>query len=171
MTFFMGPTGSIVRGHVLDCAVAPLERKLRELDSQLYLRWNPKKLKRWGCWEIRRLPNQKTLKDVVVHGGNTLVVVDYVENNFENHILDVAYLNYDVITRLKKMDTWAGSERGRNFLDQMDSVAASVEEKTKEAALKERRYELKQQKTMVRDLMDYTLSGGDPSLIANYWNP
>jgi hypothetical protein len=169
MTLFMKPTGNLIRGHVLDSAVGPLVERLKDLDPRLYIRWNPKKLRGWGLYEVRYRPEFKTMKDYVVYGGNTYVVVDYVENNFANHILDTPYLNYDILTRLKKMDMWANSDRGRNFLDQTESKAASLAEATKEKALTERKYELKQQSSMIRDLMDYTLSGGDPSLIANHW--
>lgn len=170
MIIFMGPSGSIVRGHVLDCAEAPLERKLKEYDSQLYIKWNPKKLKGWGVWEIRRRPNFKVVKETVVAGGNTFHVLDYVENNFDNHVLDVAYLNYKAVEKIKQMDTWQHSMHGKNFMSDMDAKSEAHAEKAKEAALKERRYELKQQNSMIRDLMDYTLSGGDPSQIANYWS-
>lgn len=170
MTVFMKPTGNLIRGHVLDCSVGPLVERMRDLDAQLYIKWNPKKLRGWGLWEVRRRPNFKTARDVLVHAGDTYVNVEYVENNFEHHILDIPFLNYELVTRLKQMDTWAGSHKGRNFLDQMESKAQSIEENTKNKALSERRYELKQQKTMIRDLMDYTLAGGDPSLIANHWN-
>lgn len=165
----VGPTGCTIRGTVLDSAVAPLEQKLREYDRQLYFRWNPKKLKGWGCWEVRRKPNEKTVKEVLSYGGNTYVVVDYIENNFDNHIMDVAYLNYDILTKLKRMDTWAVSDHGKDFATEMDRRERDYKEKTEEQAKAERRYNIAQHKSMVRDLMDYTLSGGDPSKIANYW--
>jgi hypothetical protein len=166
---WVSPTGNTIRGHVLDCSVGPLVERLRDHDPQLYISWNPKKLRGWGCYEIRRRPNLKTVKEVLPYGGNTYVVVDYVENNFENHVLDVAFLNYKALEKIKQMDTWQHSRYGKNFMASMDSIAESHAEKAKEAALNERRYELKQHKTMVRDLMDYTLSGGDPSQIANHW--
>ena len=169
MKVWLGPTGKVSQGHVLDCAMGPLKEKLRDLDEQLYIKWNPKKLKGWGLWEVRRRPNYKMVKETVEFGGNTYHQIDYIENNFEHHILDVPFLNYDIITKLKQIDTWANSDKGRNFNDQMDSKAASFEEAGKAKALAERQYELKQQKSMVRDLMDYTLGGGDPSLIAHHW--
>lgn len=169
MTVFMKPTGNIIRGHVLDCAVGPLVERLRDLDPQLYVTWNPKKLRGWGVWEIRRRPDFKVAKEVIPYGGNTYVVADYVENNFENHILDVPFLNYNVITRLKEMDTWNISRDTDKFAAEMDYRDKKAKEKIAADAKAERRYELKQQKTMIRDLMDYTLSGGDPSLIANHW--
>jgi hypothetical protein len=165
----MGPTGNIVQGHILDSARAPLERKMKEIDPLLYFKWNPKKLKRWGLWEIRRRPEEKCVKDIAKVGETHYLLIDSVENNFENHIMDVPFLNYEIIEKLKKMDTWQHSYRGQNFLSDMDSRAESHKERTEEKIKSERKYELKQQKTAIRDLMNYTLSGGDPSQIANHW--
>lgn len=169
MRISLGPTGNIIQGHVLDCSKVPLERKLRELDSQLYIKWNPRKLKGYGVWEIRRRPELKTAKDFAIYKGDCYTLVDYVENDFENHILDVPFLNYGVITKLHSMDTWSVSRNGEVFGDVMESRAKSAQEKIDENAKSERRYELKQQRNMIRDLMNYTLSGGDPADIAKYW--
>lgn len=169
MRIVLGPSGNIIRGHVLDCSKVPLERKLRELDSQLYVAWNPRKLKGYGVWEIRRRPEYKTVKDFAVYKGDCYTLVDYVENDIENHILDVPFLNYGVITKLQSMDTWSVSRNSEVFGREMESRAASAQQKIDERAKSERRYELKQQRSMIRDLMDYTLSGGDPADIAKYW--
>jgi hypothetical protein len=166
----MGPTGAVVQGHVLDSARAPLERKMREIEPRLYLKWNPKKLKKWGLWEVRMRPEEKCVKDIAKVGDTHYLLVDYVEDNFANHIMDVPFLNYDIIEKLKKMDTWQHSYRGQNYLADMDSREASYKEKTEAKVKEERKYELKQQKTAIRDLMNYTLSGGDPSRIANHWH-
>lgn len=168
---WINPTGQVIRGHVLDCSVDPLVERLRDYDPQLYVKWNSKKLRGWGLWEVRRRPNLKVVKETVVAGGNTYNVIDYVENNFENHIMDVPFLNYQILERLKQMDTWAVSTHGKDFVSTMESREESYKEKVKEKALSERRYEIKQHMSQVRDLMDYTLSGGDPSRIANHWKP
>jgi len=165
----MGATGNIIRGHVLDCSKAPLERKLRELDSNLYVKWNPRKLKGFGTWEIRRRPELKTAKDFAIYNGDCYTLVDYVENDMENHILDVPFLNYGVLTKLQSMDTWSVSCDSGKFSDEMERRAESFKQKEEASAKSERKYALKQQRSMVRDLMDYTLSGGDPADIARYW--
>ena len=167
---WLAPSGNVIRGHVLDCSVAGLTRALKDLDSTLYVKWNPKKLKKWGLWEVRRRPEYKSVKDIIEFNGATYAVVDYVENNFENHIIDVPFLNYSLIEKLKSMDTWAMSPRGRQYLDDMESRRASFVERENEKAMQERNYELRQRKTQIRELMDYTLSGGDPSRIAHYWD-
>jgi hypothetical protein len=169
MRISLGPTGRIITGHVLDSSKVPLERKLRELDSQLYIKWNPRKLKGYGVWEIRRRPDLKTVKDFALYNGDCYTLVDYVENDFENHILDVPFLNYGVLNRLREMDTWSVSRDGEKFGNEMEYRAKKAEENIKEAAQSEKRYALKQHRGMIRDLMDYTLSGGDPSDIAKFW--
>ncbi len=169
MLVWMGPTGSIVQGHVLDCGRVPLERKMREIEPRLYLKWNPKKLKKWGLWEVRMRPEEKCVKDFAKVGDTAYLVIDYVEDNFTNHIMDVPFLNYDLVEKLKQMDTWQHSYRGQNYLAQMDSNETTYKEKTEAKVKAERKYELKQQKSAIRDLMNYTLSGGDPSQIANHW--
>lgn len=166
---FIKPTGKIIRGHVLDCAVGPLVERLRDYDPQLYVRWNPKKLRGWGLWEVRRRPNLKSVKDAVKYKGVVYQLIDYVENDFESHVIDVPFLNYDIILKLKDMDTWTISTDAEKFSNEMDYRDKQSKEKIEADANSERRYAIKQHKSMVRDLMDYTLSGGDPSRIANYW--
>lgn len=169
MRISLGPTGSIITGHVLDSSKVPLERKLRELDSQLYVKWNPRKLKGYGVWEVRRRPEYKTVKDFAVYKGDCYTLVDYVENDFENHILDVPFLNYGIIAKLQSMDTWSVSRNSEVFANVMESRAETAKQKIEQDAKSERRYGLKQQRSMIRDLMEYTLSGGDPADIAKYW--
>lgn len=169
MRISLGPTGRIITGHVLDSSKAPLERKLREYDQQLYLRWNPRKLKGFGVWELRRRPELKTAKDFAIYNGDCYTLVDYVENDIENHILDVPFLNYSILNKLKQMDTWTISRDSEKFGKEMEYRADKFKTQEEESAKSERRYALKQQRSMVRDLMDYTLSGGDPADIAKYW--
>lgn len=167
---WMGPTGSVIKGHVLDNSRVPLERKMREYDPQLYVRWNPKKLKGYGCWEVRRRPEFKRAKEVVYHKGNTLVVLDYIENGFENHLLDVAYLNYNIITELKRIDTWQESYKAKDFGHTLEYKEAKRQEELEAKAEAEKDYALKQNKTKVRDLMAFVNEGGNPARIADYWD-
>jgi hypothetical protein len=67
------------------------------------------------------------------------------------------------------MDTWSVSRNTDVFAAEMESRALTAQQKIDEKAKSERRYELKQQRSMIRDLMEYTLSGGDPADIAKYW--
>jgi hypothetical protein len=54
------PLGKLIEGHVLDVNKRGFERVLRDLDDRLYVRWNPRKIKGHGCWEIRRAPGVYT---------------------------------------------------------------------------------------------------------------
>lgn len=178
----------MITGHVLDCSVRSITRALNDIDQRLYVKWNPKKLKGWGLWEIRFRPEFKVAKasqnprelpngmktpavqgDIYEMDGYTISVPKYHENNLDNHIMDVPFLNYLAIEKLKSMDTWQHSNRGQHFVADMESKAASFAERKNEIAKQERNYELRQNKTAIRDLMNYTLSGNDPSRIANYW--
>src|ERR1044071_7768295 len=108
---WVAPVGKIVTGNVLDCGKQALERKLREYDNQLYVKWNPKKLKGHGCWELRRRPELKSIKpgDVSVYAGNTIVFPKYHENGFDSHLKDFAFLNYSMVSWLQANDQWAKS--------------------------------------------------------------
>lgn len=170
--FVMGPTGSSIRGHVLDCAVAPLERALKSYDSQLYVHWNPRKLRGWGCWQVRWKPEAKTVReeDIVVFNGNTYVCPQYHENNFNNHVIDVPFLNYDIINKIKKMDAWVHyGYKGKDLGREVDYIEAKYDEKVEDEMIKEREYNLKQMRSEIRWLKEYVASGGNPARIADYW--
>lgn len=164
------PTGNIIKGHVLDVAVGPLVERLRDYDSQLYVRWNPRKLRGWGCWEIRRKPEELKVKDVAIYGGNTYVKLDYVEINLVHHILDVPFLNYSVLTKLKEMDRWVNDKRGADFSERAEYYEAKYYEKLEDKAEEDRAYAIKQHKSQIRDFKEYILSGGNPYRLADVWN-
>lgn len=168
------PTGSIIKGHVLDCAVGPLQRALREHDAQLYVKWNPRKLHGWGCWEVRRKPELKTIKytDVVTFKGMTIAEPKYNELSIVNHVMDVPFLNYSVVSKVKAMDTWTKEQfgyKGKNFAKEAEYLEAKYDEKIDEESMKERDYNLKQLKSEIRDLKEFILSGGNPAQIADFW--
>lgn len=167
---WMGPAGNIIKGHVLDSACAPLEQKLKEYDPQLYVRWAPKKLKGHGIWEIRRKPEHKSVKETVVWRNMAFHILEHVENNFDHHVLDVPFLNYDVLTKLKEMDAWQGSWKGQGFTSELEYKEAKRLEEIEEKAEAEKAYGLRQIRTRVRDLMEYTNSGGNPANICAVWD-
>lgn len=169
----VGPAGSIIKGHVLDCAAAPVERALRAHDAQLYVKWNPRKLHGHGVWEVRRRPDTKSVlpEDVIVFKKNTFVFPKYHELDIVNHVLDVPFLNYNVVSKIKSMDAWSEKfgERGKNFAKEAEYIEAKYDEKTEDDFLKEREYNLKQMKSEIRWLKEYVASGGNPARIADYW--
>lgn len=165
-----GPCGRISKGHVLDCSIKPFEAKLKEYDEQLYVKWNPKKLNGWGCWEIRRRPEFKSKVDYAVFQGNTYFRTEYKEYDFIHHVLDAPYLNYRIIERLKASDTWKSSNnKAKTFVNDIEYLEERKQEELKNKAIDERAYALKQQRSQIKDLMEFVSSGGNPARIADYW--
>ncbi len=174
MRFNSAPTGKAIEGHVLDCAKRPFLEALRLYDPLLYVKWNPKKCRGWGCWEVRRRPEEKTIRpeDVTVWRGNTIVCPKYHENNLTHHVLDIPYLNYRVLEKLKSMDMWEQKDMGykaKNLNSVIEYNEAKFDEKTEDKALSELKYNLKQQKSQIRWLKDYVNSGGNPYRLADHW--
>ena len=179
---WVGKTGSVIKGHVLDVSLKPLERKLKDYDSQLYLRWAPKKLKGYGVWEIRRHDNNKTVVDfwefdagkspLGNSGKTTIVQIDWHENNIVNHILDAPYLNYGILTKLKEMDTWNKGIQAHNVVEQAERNLDYITAKNKEDARKEMFERAKEFKKEFRDLREHVLTGKNKMDVAltRYWN-
>ena len=166
---WIGPTGRLTEGHVLDCSKRGVESALKFYDPLLYIKWNPKKLKGWGCWEIRRAPETKSVKDIIEWNGNSFVILDDVENGFINHILDAAFLNYDVVRKIKSMDTWVHYNGGKDFGKELEYKEAKALEKEDKKAMEELKYATKEYKREIKDFMQYVSEGHDPSRIAGYW--
>ena len=168
MTVQMAPMGKLIQGHVLDVAKAPLERALKDHDSQLYVKWNSKKLKGHGVWEIRRRPATKSVVDIVpAPGGGEIVVIDWEELDIINHVMDLPYLNYLAVTKIKAMDTWAGN---RNYwADQLESKEAAHVAEGRERAKQEMRLKAREYKKEIRDFKEMILSGLNPAEIGRYW--
>lgn len=166
---WLAPTGSISRGHVLDCAVGPLEARLREYDPQLYVRWAPKKLRGWGCWELRRRPENKVPVESVPFEGNTITRLEYRETGDVSHLKDFSFLNYDIFRWLYDTDTWRDSWKAKNWAKELEYREAKAQEAIEEKALAEKEYMIKQHRSQVRDFMDFVRSGGNPYRIADHW--
>lgn len=165
----VGPTGNVIRGSVLDCARQPLEAALRVYDPQLYIKWNPKKLRGWGCWEIRRRPDYQTVLGSYEFEGQTFHILGFKEQNLVHHVVDVPFLNYSVIEKLKKMDTWQDSYKGKDFGKELDYKMNKALDREEEKAFSEREYNIKQYKREIRWFKDYVASGGNPAQLADYW--
>jgi hypothetical protein len=169
MKLWHAPTGKLVRGNVLDVSLKPFLRALQDYDKQLYVEWNPAKLRGWGCWEIRRLPTQKTAVYQGTHKGMSFFKLIYLESRLTHHVLDCAFLNYDVLNHLKKIDmVEVIKASGYASLDEL------VEARTKEA--KERRladasanlqYAIKQNKSAMSEFYEMVRSGIHPAQVLN----
>lgn len=152
---WLGPVGKISKGHVLDVAVKPFERALKDQDHRLYVRWNPKKLRGEGCWEIRIRPLLKSALYAGSYNGHDILMVDYHEFDDIHHVLDCAFLNYDQIRKLKKMDT-------NNSDHWVHDIEYKEHQRTNEIAAKalaERKYNLKQNKAAIREIYERARSG------------
>lgn len=161
----MGPMGKVIRGHVLDCSVTGITRALKDYDPQLYVKWNPKKIRGHGCWEIRRIPNNKTIADAAEFQGNWIIKVDYVENDIINHVLDCAYLNYDAVRKVKEMDCW----KSDHWIHRLDQDEEERRTNALEKAKNELRYNSKQIKPLMKAFKDMIGSGLNPAQIAQHW--
>ncbi len=166
MNIQTGPTGCIVKGTIWDCNKEKLERQMRDYDAQLYLQWNPKKHYKMGCWEVRRRPTEKSVKDIAVYGGNTYVRVDYCESPLIHHVTDLPFLTPRVLEWLHKSDTSHNKQWVKDLeYDEAKFNAAKVA-KNREDML----YQAKQYKTQIRAFKEMLLSGLNPARIAEYWN-
>lgn len=161
----IGATGNIVKGSVLDVNKKALEEKLRDYDKQLYIAWNPKKLKGMGTWEIRRRPEQKSAVPKTEYMGQVWFVLEYVENNLINHVLDVPVLNYDVLGKIARMDTI----NVKNWAAELDYKRMKYEEKIKKEEREELSALFRDNKREMRDFKELVASGFNPARISKYW--
>jgi hypothetical protein len=169
MKLWHAPTGKLVRGHVLDVSLKPFLRALKDYDKQLYVEWNPRKLRGEGCWEIRRLPNQKTAVYQGSLGGLNFYKILYLESRLTHHVLDCAFLNYDVLRKLQDIDMYRiikGS--GYASLDDL------IESRTKEAQEAKRaeashnlKYAIRQNKSAMSNFYEMVRSGIHPAQVLN----
>lgn len=177
---------NLIQGHVLDVSRAPLLAALRRYDPQLYIKWNPKKRAGRGCWELRRKPEFKTVRegrfletpkfgkvffpgDVFEFDGYTLAVPKYHETNFENHVKDFEYLSYDMVKWVADHDLFKYGYKGKNAIQEAEYREAKYEEKIDEESYAEKMYGFKQMRTQISDFREYILAGGDPYRLLDFW--
>ncbi len=167
----VGPTGQITQGHVLDVSRRAFERALRDYDSLLYVKWNPKKLRGWGCWEIRRRPEKYVVLESVTFEGNTYTKVGPKELDIISNVLDCAFLNYDQLRKIKSMDTWKkDGSYGKDFVRNMEAREEAFKEGVKKKDKEDLAYAARQNKTAIRDFKDMIQSGLNPAQIADHWD-
>ena len=160
-----GPTGNTIKGHVLDVAKGPFERALKDYDPQLYVTWNPSKVRNYGCWEIRRKPAEYSPVYRGTYAGFHFIELKLLELDLIHHILDCAFLNYDQIRKIKSMDTW----KNPNWAKDLEYAENVQRVKTQEKLRADLMYEMREQKTAIRDYRDAILSGTNPAEIARFW--
>lgn len=155
--------GQIITGHVLDVNKKHLERAMKAYDDQLYFKWNPEKREGFGMWEVRRRPNTKVPVYCGQLEGKKYYKLEYQEHEQINHIMYVEFLNYNIITKLKSIDTWVNPE----WLEKLDQSAEDYIDK----AYKERkdfiRYSIKQDKKYAAGFREAVRSGYNPLWFLN----
>lgn len=161
----IGPTGSVVRGNIWDVDKAKLERAFKAYDRLLYITWNPRKRNGYGCWELRRLPEKKSLVTYGEFEGKQFLSIEPVELDIVNHVLDMPILSFRWLEKLQKMDTW----KTKNWVDEMESAEEDGKRRVKDAAHSEMHYMIKQHKREFRELKELLLSGFNPARLAQYW--
>lgn len=157
----IAPVGKLIEGHVLDVSKKPFLRALKDYDKQLYVKWNPNKLKGWGCWEIRRKPELSTPVYKGSYRGVKFYKYEYKEYQDIHHVLDSAFLNYDLLRKLKEMDTW----RSDHWINDLEYHEQKVKEKIQSERKKELQYSVKQNRKAIRDMMEMVKSGIHPARI------
>lgn len=173
MQITMGPSGQLITGNVLDVSIRHFKEALHYFDSSLYVKWNPKKLKGWGCWEIRIKPH---LPYAVYQGswkGINFYEIKRLETDIMNHVLDCAYLNYDAIRKLKTMDvqTKLASAGCKTYGEYIEKMEAEVQEKIREKSREDLKYNISQNKSMAHDFREAIRSGIHPAqvLLSTKW--
>jgi len=156
-----GPTGQVIKGHVLDVNVKAFEGTLQFYDPLLYVKWNPKKLQGWGCWEIRRKPAEKQPVEVVPYNDGCIIRIESKEYEDIHHVVDAAFLNYDVLRRLKEMDTWNKNHDIHN----MDYINEKAREEIKQKQKEDLKYLFKENKGLFRQVKELVKSGHNPARI------
>ncbi len=170
----MGPTGRLIKGHVLDVNKRGFDEALQFYDRLLYSTWNAKKFGGRGCWEIRRKPEFNTALDVCEFEGALIFRLGPHENDLVHHVLDTQFLNYDILRYLKQQDTfqYGGDDPKKaavKWQEARDRQSLAAKEAAKEAGMKMRREASKTFKNEIRAFKDFVRNGGNPHLIAEYW--
>lgn len=165
----IGPTGNVVNGHVLDVNRKAFNAALKEYDPFLYTKWNPKKLRGWGAWEIRRAPEFHSTLDIAEFEGNLIIKIGPYETDIVNHVLDAAFLNYDQIRKIKEMDTFKYGSAAQ-WQDKMRSKAEEAKQAAFQRSLQARKDAAKTFKNEIDAFKDFVRDGGNPHQIAMYWD-
>jgi hypothetical protein len=176
MKINIGATGNTVIGDILDVNKTALEARLRDYDPLLYLHWNPSKRRGYGCWELRRRPEKKSVVYAGSVGDAHYLKLEYVENDIESHVKDFGSLNYKILEWVKAADVWAQSnyQQGRHdqisqWITDLDRQEFEAKQQIKDKQRQELLYSMKQQKSAIRDYKAAILSGVNPALLSHFW--
>jgi len=168
MKIEMAPAGRLVEGHVLDCNRKTFEKALRAYDPMLYVKWNPKKLGKHGCWEIRRRPEFNSALDIAELGDINIVKVGPYEIDLVHHVLDCAFLNYDQLRKIQEMDTKQYGD-AKQWQDTIERKSRDRQELEKSKGMQRRREAIRTFRKQINAFREYILNGGNPHMIGAFW--
>lgn len=151
--------GRVIKGSVLDCNKKFLERALQDYDKQLYLKWNAKKRSGLGVWELRRKPNTKTAVPKYELNGHIVFELEYLENDLLHCIIDVPVLNYDLLAKLKQMDTWVN----KDWVSQLEYDEAKSKDRAHEKNREDLKYRMLQYRRALGDFKEEVRAGRSPA--------
>lgn len=176
MEFKIGPTGNLIQGTIFDTPKEELERKLKRYDEQLYLKWEPKRNRGYGCWQLRRRPQFKTIVDSFRVDGCIINRLEYKEIDIENHVWDINVLTESLLDRVKACDIWDRVEYQEGRIGRIEQFNQDMEENyfghradTQEKTRKEMMYGIMQDKRIVKDFQERIVSGVNPAHLLRYW--
>lgn len=162
---FIQPPGSLIEGHLFDVDKVEFEKALKAYDSSLYVYWNSKKLKGAGCWEIRRKSRIYVTDQEEIGQRNYLIANEHYDPQVD-HVLDVCFLNYDQIRKIREMDV----AHIADYAAHVEKLEREYKEKAKErgqAAIKD---VVSQFGREISQLQAALRDGLNPAEIARYWN-
>lgn len=150
--------GKCVQGHVLDITRKHFDRSLKNYDRLLYTKWNWRKNGGNGCWEVRRRPEKPYALYEGQYQGVKLFTVEYIETDAINHVLDVPFLNYAALERVKEMDAWVVD----NYLDTIEYAAEKQRSHLEQQNRDELRYQIKHHRKAFSILQEEMQGGRNP---------
>lgn len=165
MKFQVGPTGKLIKGHLYDVNKHAFLRAAQAYDPLLYLAWNSEKRRGLGCWELWRRPEKLTATFAGEHAGVTYLHLKYVPDPLINHVMDIDFLSYSKIAKLKSMDTWGTA----NWVDELEYQERKHKEVLQEKTQREMRYSIKQDRRTFKVFKEMVASGTNPALLAKHW--
>jgi len=150
--------GGVVVGTIFDCNRRHFERVLRDYSDRLYVGWNPFKKDGQGCWEVWHRPTYKTPVYRGDFEGVAYYSLEYKPNDFEHWVADLDYLDYSFVSKLREMDAWENKQLVSAHDDKYEEHRDTEDRKETEHL----RYIVKHNRSLFRDLLDYTQQGYNP---------
>lgn len=157
----IGPTGNLIEGSIFDVSRGAVERQLKFYDALLYIKWNPNKRSKMGCWEVRRRPEKKTAVRQTSFQSGYICTLEYKELDLIAHVIDAPILTYGLVGKIRDMDCW----QDKNWADNLDKKAADFKRRAEEYADREMRYAIKHDRRVLKEFKDLVATGKNPARV------